>query len=97
MDNRDVVSGHRKLALLQLLQQDPDYSINDTLLQQLLAAQGHGVSIAVVRADMAWLEQLSLLSISYLPGCYVAVLRSEGLDVASGISVVPGIARPRPV
>lgn len=97
MDSKDVVTEHRRLALLQLLQQDPDYSINDSLLQQLLAAQGHGAGIAVIRADMAWLEQLSLLSISRLPGCCVAVLRAEGLDVANGTSLVPGIARPRPV
>ncbi len=92
----DIQQQARRLAILQLLQQDPDYSINDNLLQQLLAAQGHGVSIAVVRADLAWLEELGLLSTNALPGCTVAVLRGCGVDVASGVAVVPGIARPRP-
>lgn len=86
----------RRLAILQLLQSDPDYSINDDLLQKLLAGQGHGVSIAVVRADLAWLEQLGLLSTNEMPGCTVAILRNDGVDVAGGVSMVPGIARPRP-
>ena len=93
---KDIQTESRRLAILQLLQRDPDYSINDQLLQQLLAAQGHGVGIAVVRADLAWLEQLGLVATNDLPGCTVALLRSEGVDVAIGVSVVPGIARPRP-
>lgn len=93
---KDLQQEARRLAILQLLHLDPDYSINDSLLQPLLASQGHGVSIAVVRADLAWLEQLGLLSTNELPGCTVALLRSDGVDVAMGVSVVPGIARPRP-
>lgn len=92
----DIQTETRRLAILQLLQRDPDYSINDALLQPLLASQGHGVAMAVVRADLAWLEQLGLLSTNALPGCTVAILRNDGVDVACGVSVVPGIARPRP-
>jgi Fe2+ or Zn2+ uptake regulation protein len=86
----------RRLTILQLLLKDPDYSINDTLLQQLLGQVGHGVALAVVRADLAWLEQLGLLATSELPGCTIAILRNDGVDVANGVAVVPGIARPRP-
>ena len=93
---KDLQTESRRLAILQLLQRDPDYSINDDLIRRLLATQGHGVSIAVVRADLAWLEQLGLVSTNELPGCTVALLRNEGVDVATGVSVVPGIARPRP-
>lgn len=93
---QDIQQEARRLEILKLLQADPDYSINDDLLQQLLKYQGHGVAIAVVRADLAWLEQLGLLSTNPLPGCTVAILRAEGVDVATGVSVVPGIARPRP-
>jgi len=92
----DMQTESRRLAILQLLQRDPDYSINDQLLQQLLTQTGHGVAMAVVRADLAWLEQLGLLSTNELPGCTVALLRNDGADVAMGVSVVPGIARPRP-
>jgi Fe2+ or Zn2+ uptake regulation protein len=92
----NIAAEHRRLAILQLLAKDPDYSINDTLLQQLLGQVGHGVGMAVVRADLAWLEQLGLLATSELPGCTIAVLRNDGVDVANGVAGVPGIARPRP-
>jgi hypothetical protein len=92
----DIQTETRRLAILQLLKSDPDYSINDELLRQLLASQGHGVAMAVVRADLAWLEQVGLLSTNVLPGCTVAILRNDGVDVATGVSVVPGIARPSP-
>jgi Fe2+ or Zn2+ uptake regulation protein len=92
----NIAAEHRRLAILQLLAKDPDYSINDTLLQQLLGQVGHGVGMAVVRADLAWLEQLGLLATSELPGCTIAVLRNDGVDVANGVATVPGIARPRP-
>lgn len=87
---------HRRLAILQLLRSDPDYSINDALLQRLLDQQGFGVPMAVVLADLQWLEQLELLVTNKLPGCTVAILQSSGVDVAAGTAVVPGIARPRP-
>jgi hypothetical protein len=92
----DVQTEARRLDILKLLAADPDYSINDALLQQLLKYLGHGVAVAVVRADLAWLEQVGMLSTNQLPGCTVAILRNEGVDVASGVSVVPGISRPRP-
>ncbi|MCQ8182185.1 ArsR family transcriptional regulator [Methylomonas sp. SURF-1] len=92
----DIQTEARRLAILQLLHADPDYSINDSLMQPLLAAQGHGVSIAVVRADFAWLEQVGLLSTNELAGMTLAVLRNEGVDVATGVAVMPGVARPRP-
>jgi Fe2+ or Zn2+ uptake regulation protein len=94
--NRNMETEQRRLTILQLLLKDQDYSINDTLLQQLLGRVGHGVSLAVVRADLAWLEQVGLLATSELPGCTVAILRNDGVDVANGVAVVPGIARPRP-
>jgi Fe2+ or Zn2+ uptake regulation protein len=92
----NIAAEHRRLAILQLLVKDPDYSINDNLLQQLLGQIGHGVGMAVVRADLAWLEQLGLLATSELPGCTIAVLRNDGVDVANGVATMPGIARPRP-
>jgi Fe2+ or Zn2+ uptake regulation protein len=96
MAEQDLKTELRRLTILQLLQLDPDYSINDAMLQQLLHYRGQGASVAMVQADLAWLEQLGLLTTRDLPGCIVAVLRSSGIDVALGTAIVPGIARPRP-
>ena len=96
MAEQDLKTELRRLTILQLLQLDPDYSINDAMLQQLLSYRGQGASIAMVRADLAWLEQLDLLTTRDLTGCIVAVLRNNGVDAALGTAIIPGIARPRP-
>lgn len=92
----DVKREDRRLAILQLLEQDPDYSINNQLLKKLLDRLGHGVGMGVLLTDLAWLETVGLLSLSDIEGCYIAVLRSDGVDAAKGELVVPGISRPRP-
>lgn len=96
MTPQDIQTARRRLNILQLLKEDPDYSANDDLLQELLAACGYGVSLDVVRSDLAWLEEQQLITRRDLPGCTVATLRNRGIDVASGVASVPGIARPRP-
>jgi len=96
MDNQAIQAEARRLMILQMLAADSDYSANDSLLQQLLASQGNGVSLDVLRMDLAWLRELGLLLIRDLPGCKVATLRGRGVDVANGLAQVPGIARPRP-
>jgi len=96
MDIKALQVENRRLMILQLLAAGSDYSANDTLLQELLALQGNGVSLDVVRTDLAWLAEQDLIMLRELPGCKVATLRSRGIDVANGLAVVPGIARPRP-
>lgn len=93
---KDLQAEERRLAILQLLERDQDYSINDTLIQRLLGQIGHGVSLDIVRADLAWLENVNVLATNDLPGCTVAILRSPGVDLAKGLATMPGIARPRP-
>lgn len=86
----------RRLAILQLLQRDPDYSINDDILHKLLIGLNQGVAMSVLHADLAWLERLGLVATTQLPSYTIAMLRGEGVDVACGLSTVPGIARSRP-
>lgn len=94
--DQDLQAAGRRLAILQCLKDDADYSINDALLGEMLSYRGHGVSRSVLKGDLAWLEQQGLLATRDLPGCTVAVLRDHGVDVAGGTAHVPGVARPRP-
>ncbi|MDF1583880.1 MAG: ArsR family transcriptional regulator [Methyloprofundus sp.] len=96
MNIKAIQAENRRLMILQLLAADTDYSANDTLLQELLAMQGNGAPLDVVRTDLAWLSEQDLVVIRDLPGCKVASLRRRGVDVANGLAVVPGIARPSP-
>ena len=95
-NQQDLQQEQRRLTILQLLKQDPGYQLNDAMLQELLRYRGIRVSYAVIYADLAWLEELNLVTTDELPGCTVAHLRNAGVDVADGVSHIPGIARPRP-
>lgn len=86
----------RRLALLQLLKEDPDYTANDALLQESLQLMGHGAGIETIRADILHLTETGCVATKQLPGCYVATLRDHGVDVACGVTSAPGVARPRP-
>ena len=93
---QDAAAEHRRLSILQCLQADADYRINDSLLHAMLKTLDHGVPMSVLLADIAWLEQLRLVATEKLPGCTVVLLRAEGDEVAEGLAVIPGIARPKP-
>lgn len=89
---------HRRLAILTILADDSNYSVNDRLLQQILGLEQHSqsVSIDLLRTDLAWLEEQGLISTRQLPTGHLATLRTRGLDVSTGATKAPGIARPAP-
>ena len=93
MNTHDIKAASQRLAILQLLAEDSNYSLNDSLLKQMLAASGTAVSRDVLRAELAWLEDLGLVSQNALPSCTSVILREAGLDVAQGNKVIPGIAK----
>jgi len=92
----DLKTEHRLLTILTLLKDDPDYKIDFQLLQASLKLVGFGVSSVVLMSDLTMLEEMQLISTSNMAGITLAILRNRGVDVADGVTVVPGIARPRP-
>lgn len=93
----ELVRQDRRLVILRLLAEDPDYAVNDRVLQTCLDHLGHGVALDVVQADLAWLKNRGLVTVGHVEvHILVATLTSRGLDVARGVSTVPGVKRPRP-
>ena len=87
---------NRRCAFLRFLNEDPDYSVNTSILQTALAHIGHGVSRDTVNGDAAWLEEQGLVCREDLEGIIVVKLTQRGADVAAGRAVVPGVKRPGP-
>lgn len=95
MSYRDLVEADCRLAILQVLEEDPDYSHNERILQGALARLGHSLSGDRLRTEVRWLEEQGLVSISDV-GVYVIKLTRRGEDAALGRARVDGVARPRP-
>ena len=96
MSYRDLIAADLRLVILQALEQDPDYSHNDAVLQRLLAAVGHAVSHDRLRTELDWLAEQGLITVEEIEGLLVSKLTTRGEDVALGRTRVSGVARPRP-
>jgi hypothetical protein len=94
--SRETETEERRMAILQILLRDSDYSVNDNIIQKLLAELGIGVGLTIVRSDIEWFEQKNLVMVQELPMCYVVTLRRLGVEVAKGLTVMPGVARQMP-
>lgn len=97
MSYAEHVLSNRRLTILRLLERDPDYSLNDSVVQMVLVEFGHAVSRDVVRTDLAWLSEQGLVVTKMVAErVEVATLTTRGVDVALGRTVVPGVQRPSP-
>ncbi|MDH3999219.1 MAG: ArsR family transcriptional regulator [Desulfuromonadales bacterium] len=96
MSFNDIVSADQRLVILQALDNDPGYDLNESILQALLGQYGHKVSRDKVRTELRWLEEQGLVSIKLIFEIHVATLTGRGSDVAKGLAIVDGINRPRP-
>lgn len=96
MSYRDLVTADIRLAVLQVLEEDPGYSHNERILKAALGRIGHQVSGDRLRTELRWHEEQGLVAIEDVGGLYVVKLTHRGEDVALGRARVDGVARPRP-
>ena len=86
----------RRLVILRLLAEAPDYRGNSYLLQSALDGFGHAVGLDRLVQDLAWLDEQGLVRIESVGAVTIATLTARGNDVATGRSRVPGVKRPAP-
>lgn len=85
-----------RLSVLQVLNEDADYSHNESVLKAALRAVGHSVSSDRLRTELQWLAEQGLLRTEDVGGIIVARLTARGQDAAVGAAQVPGVKRPAP-
>lgn len=96
MNFEQTVREHLRLTLLRLLLDDPNYTMNDSLLTDLTEPYGFTPSRDRVRTELAWLSEQGLLTVDNDPDISIAILTERGADAARGRITVPGIKRPSP-
>lgn len=92
----NLVVADRRLAMLRLLEDSAGYSAGAPMLQLALSGMGHAAALDTINADLAWLRDAGLVNLDQVGGIYIATLSGRGMDVAGGLTQVPGVARPRP-
>ena len=84
-----------RLVILRSIADD-GYSLNESMLQEVLGWYGHTVTRDRVRTEMRWLEEQGLVTVDDFAGILVAKLTGRGMDTACGRAHVDGVKRPRP-
>lgn len=96
MNYSEAVTADRRLVILKVLEGSTGYTCNEHLLGTVLASFGHQVGQDRLRTDLAWLQEQGLLATETVAGVQIAKINQRGLDVANGLSSVPGVKRPAP-
>lgn len=87
---------HLRLTILSLLKQVPTYELQEEILRWGVNEMGCPASRDALRVQFAWMEEQGLLAVHELAGVKLAKLTNRGLDVAAGLALTPGVARPAP-
>ncbi|WP_178860801.1 VpaChn25_0724 family phage protein [Thiomicrorhabdus cannonii] len=93
MNFKDHVIEHCRRLMLEQLEQENDYAQNHLMIKQSLFMAGQTLSFDKVLAELHWLQEQGLVTLDSFGGFTVAKLTHRGLDVATGASQMPGIAR----
>lgn len=96
MSYKENRAEHQRICILQMLDQEPDYSLNDSMIYDDLKRFALSCSRDTVLILLAWLEEQGLISIERLGRSHIARITQRGQDVAHGLITVPGVKRPSP-
>lgn len=96
MEYKQLMESERRLVLLQGLLQAPDYALRETVLIRLLEGQRLAIGRDDLRLELRWLSDIGLVDIDYFGDVQAARITPRGIDVASGRTLIDGIARPQP-
>lgn len=99
MSYSDAMNEDLRLRVLQVLAAAPVFTQNEAGLSGTLAqSYGHAVSRDRLRCELSWLDEQGLLLIQKIgstAAVWIATLSSRGEDCAAGLTIIPGVARPR--
>lgn len=91
-----IVTEHRRLDVLLLLDRMPGRCANDRVLGDCLAVRGFATPASQVRQDMQWLTDLGLIGLEAVDEVLVGRLTGTGEEALRGVSRVDGLRSPRP-
>jgi DNA-binding PadR family transcriptional regulator len=101
MSLADIMRADRRLVILRILAEAPQYELNDSVVATGLASMGHSVSRDLVATELDWLDEQGLVTIERVEAArktiLVIQLTPRGHDVQAGRTIVTGVAKPSPI
>jgi hypothetical protein len=91
------IAEERRLTMLTILKDMPEHRLNLAILYSELDALAVPCTLVDLRADAEWLASQRLIErTEIVKGVTVLTLTADGLDVARGKRLHPGVMRPGP-
>lgn len=85
-----------RLCILKALSAEPNYSLNDALLQTVLATYAINRSREWIREELRRLVDLGAVTITEAGTSVIVTATQKGIDHVNGLLVVEGVKRPSP-
>lgn len=86
-----------RLAILQILNEDFGYSINHQMMARALETiRAYSQTDDQIKTHFHWLAEQNCVTVEEAGVYTIARLTDDGMSVATGRKIIPGIARPRP-
>lgn len=89
-------SRHRRLSILRVLSESPEFRANDSLLSMVVNDLGIVSTRDQLRTDITWLRDQGFVAVKETAGIMVVTLTEAGGDIAEGRRTDPGIAKRTP-
>jgi hypothetical protein len=91
-----VLAAHLRLTILRVLAGAPAWTANSSIIHTVAVDFGLMASRDLIRTELSWLAEQSLVTIKDMGALVVATLTERGQDVAEGRVTAPGVQRPSP-
>tara|TARA_R100000789_G_scaffold22590_2_gene25348 strand:+ start:1113 stop:1415 length:303 start_codon:yes stop_codon:yes gene_type:complete len=93
-DYQATLRKHRRLAILRHLEQVSGYTANASILRDVLNGVGVGSTFDQVTTELAWLQEVGMVTVADHGDFVIAEATRRGIEVARGEAVHPDIQRP---
>lgn len=96
MSTADILRQDARLIVLRELAEQPGYSLNDSMLLEVLKTWGINKSRDWLREELRWLADVGAITLREMGTATIAVLSDKGRDHVEYRIVIPGVKRPSP-
>lgn len=85
---------HMRLIILRALAQEPNYTHNDAILDDIAKSYAVDRGRDFVRAEIRWLETVGAVTVKTMGSTLIVTATQRGVDHAEQRALIEGVRRP---
>lgn len=96
MNFEDFERTHLRLVILRALADQSDFTLNESILQQVAETYGLRKTRDHIKGELRWLADVDAIELKEIEGFLIATLKRKGQDHIDGRIVIDGVKQPGP-